>query len=187
MSRRLQRVVVLAVIIVLVLGLVASLADANTSPIQFGRIQYDSPGSDNGTNASLNGEYFVVKNYTGTRRAMHGWTVRDAANHVYTFSSTFVIGANSDQNGIAPEVTLGSVVIDLRHAFLLVGQEVKSHTFKPRVVSLGVRENVVKLVLNPVLESRVPPTTRATIDSVQKRLFDGVLRFIDSTGAFVSQ
>ena len=101
--------------------------------------------------------------------------------------ATFVIGANSDQNGVAPEVTLGSVVIDLRHAFLLVGQEVKTHTFKPRVVSLGVRENVVRLVLNPVLESRVPPATRAAIDSVQKRLFDGALRFVDSTGAFVSQ
>lgn len=101
--------------------------------------------------------------------------------------STFVIGANSDQNGVAPEVTVGSVVIDLRHAFLLVGQEVKAHTFKPRVVSLGVRENVVRLVLNPLLESRIPAATRATIDSVQKRLFDGALRFVDSTGAFVSQ
>ena len=101
--------------------------------------------------------------------------------------SAFVIGANADQNAIAPEVTLASVVIDLRHAFLLVGQEVKAGTFKPRVVSLGVRENVVKLVLNPVLESRIPATTRVAIDSVQKRLFDGVLRFVDSTGAFVSQ
>jgi basic membrane lipoprotein Med (substrate-binding protein (PBP1-ABC) superfamily) len=101
--------------------------------------------------------------------------------------STFVIGSNSDQNGVAPEVTLGSVVIDLRHAFLLVGQEVKARTFKPRVVSLGVRENVVRLVLNPVLESRVPPATRTAIDSVRKRLFDGTLRFVDSTGAFVSQ
>jgi basic membrane protein A and related proteins len=101
--------------------------------------------------------------------------------------SALVIGANSDQNGIAPEVTLGSVVIDLRHAFLLVGQEVKSGAFKPHVVSLGVRENVVKLVLNPVLASRIPPHTRVVIDSVQKRLFDGLLRFVDSTGAFVNQ
>ena len=101
--------------------------------------------------------------------------------------STFVIGANSDQNGVAPEVTLGSVVIDLRHAFLLVGQEVKTRTFKPRVVSLGVRENVVRLVLNPVLESRIPSATRTAIDSVQKRLFDGALHFVDSTGAFVNQ
>ena len=101
--------------------------------------------------------------------------------------STFVIGANSDQNAVAPEVTLGSVVIDLRHAFLLVAQQVKTHTFEPRVVSLGVRENVVRLVLNPALESRVSPATRAVIDSVQRRLFDGSLRLNDSTGMPASQ
>ena len=95
MSGRINRLALLAVVVVTQIGVFGPAADATTQPVQFGRIQYDSPGSDNGTNASLNGEYFVVKNYTGTRRAMHGWTVRDAANHVYTFSSTFVIGANS--------------------------------------------------------------------------------------------
>ena len=101
--------------------------------------------------------------------------------------SAYVIGANADQNAVAPEVTLGSVVIDLRHAFLLVAREVKEQTFTPRVVSLGVRENVVRLVINPTLDARIPQTTRAVIDSVQKRLFAGSLRLVDSTGAFVSQ
>ena len=101
--------------------------------------------------------------------------------------SAFVIGANSDQNAVAPEVTLGSVVIDLRHAFLLVARQVKTHTFEPRVVSLGVRENVVRLVLNPALQPGVSPATRAVIDSVQRRLFDGSLRLIDSTGMPASQ
>lgn len=100
--------------------------------------------------------------------------------------STFVIGANADQNAVAPEVTLGSVVIDLRHAFLLVAQQVKTHTFVPRVVSLGIRENVVRLVLNPTLRASIPPPTRTAIDSVQRRLFDGSLRLVDSTGAVAS-
>ena len=59
--------------------------------------------------------------------------------------SAYVIGANADQNAIAPEVTIGSVVIDLRHAFLLVAAEVKARTFTSRVVSLGARGNVVRL------------------------------------------
>jgi basic membrane protein A len=101
--------------------------------------------------------------------------------------AAYVIGANADQNAIAPEVTLGSVVIDLRHAFLLVAQQVKAHAFVPRVVSLGVRENVVRLVLNPALQASIPPLTRAAIDSVQRRLFDGSLRLTDSTGMPVSQ
>lgn len=93
MSRRVQRFVVFAIIVVLVLGLLASLADATSPAIQFGRIQYDSPGSDTGSNASLNGEYFVVKNYGTTARPLHSFTVRDAQNHVYTFPSTFSLGA----------------------------------------------------------------------------------------------
>jgi basic membrane protein A and related proteins len=101
--------------------------------------------------------------------------------------STYVIGANADQNAVAPEVTLASVVIDLRHAFLLVAQEVKQHAFTPRVVSLGVRENVVRLVLNPVLQGKIPLSTRAAIDSVQRRLLDGSLTLVDSTGAVVSR
>lgn len=100
--------------------------------------------------------------------------------------TAYVIGANADQNAVAPEVTVGSVVIDLRHAFLLVAKDIKDHTFTPRVVSLGVKENVVRLVLNPVLESRIPAHTRTVMDSVEKRLFDGSLRLVDSTGAFVS-
>ena len=99
--------------------------------------------------------------------------------------STYVIGANADQNAVAPEVTLGSVVIDLRHAFLLVATEVKERRFTPRVVSLGIRENVVRLVLNPTLRSRISAPLQATIDSVQRRLFDGSLRIVDSTGAVV--
>ena len=102
-------------------------------------------------------------------------------------NAALVIGANADQNAIAPEVTLGSVVIDLRHAFLLVAEQVKAHTFVPRVVSLGVRENVVRLVLNPSLHATIPPSTRTAIDSVQRQLFDGSLQLVDSTGMPVTR
>lgn len=101
--------------------------------------------------------------------------------------SVYVIGANANQNNLAPEVTLGSVVIDLRHAFLLVAREVKEHRFVSRVISLGVRENVVRLIVNPVVERRIPASTRSAIDSVERRLLNGSLRFSDSTGAVVSQ
>jgi len=100
--------------------------------------------------------------------------------------SAYVIGANADQNNVAPDVTLGSVVIDLPHALLLVAREVKAGRFTPRVVSLGVHENVVRLVLNPTLASRIPDKTRAAIDSIQRRLLDGSLRLVDSTGAFAA-
>ena len=43
--------------------------------------------------------------------------------------SVYVIGSNSNQNGVAPDVTLGSVVIDLPHALLL------SHARSPPATS----------------------------------------------------
>ena len=62
------------------------------SPIQFGKIQYNSPGADRAANLSVNGEYVVIKNGGTTARSLTGWTVRDAQNHVYKFG-TFTLGA----------------------------------------------------------------------------------------------
>jgi basic membrane protein A and related proteins len=87
--------------------------------------------------------------------------------------SVYVIGSNSDQNGVAPEVTLGSVVIDLPLAFLTIAREVKAGTFKPRVVELGEDSHVVKLVLNATLRYRVPPSMLDRIDSLQTRMLAG--------------
>lgn len=84
-----------------------------------------------------------------------------------------VIGSNADQNGIAPDVTLASVVIDLPLAFLTVTRTIRDGTFAPRVIPLGSASRVVKLVLNPTLERSVPPATIAAIDSVQSGIIDG--------------
>jgi basic membrane lipoprotein Med (substrate-binding protein (PBP1-ABC) superfamily) len=91
-------------------------------------------------------------------------------------TGVYVIGSNSDQNGVAPEVTLGSVVIDLPHALLLVAREVKERRFTPRVVPMGMDQNVVRLVVNPVMQARVPAATRAALDSVERLLRAGTFQ-----------
>src|SRR3954464_77834 len=53
-----------------------------------------------------------------------------------------IIGSNSNQNSIAPEVTIGSVAIDLPHAFITVAREVQEGRFKARVIRLGTSSNV---------------------------------------------
>jgi basic membrane protein A and related proteins len=85
----------------------------------------------------------------------------------------YVVGSNTNQNGVAPDVTLGSVVIDLPRAFLTIARRVKDGTFTPGVISLGEADDVVTLVLNPTLESRVPPATRSRIDSLQRKMLAG--------------
>ncbi len=84
-----------------------------------------------------------------------------------------VVGSNSNQNGVAPEITIGSVVIDLPHAFITVAREVKEGRFKPRTITLGSASDVVSLVINPVLQSKVPPAMLHAVDSVRAEMKAG--------------
>ena len=88
-------------------------------------------------------------------------------------SNAYVIGSNSNQNDIAPEVTLGSVAIDLPHAFLTIARRVHDHTFTPGLITLGMQQRVVDLVLNPRLTSRIPPATRGAVDSTRAMMLSG--------------
>jgi basic membrane lipoprotein Med (substrate-binding protein (PBP1-ABC) superfamily) len=84
-----------------------------------------------------------------------------------------VFGSNADQNSVAPKVTLGSVVIDLPKAFLIVAREVHDGKFSGRLIRLGAEEDVVRLALNPVLESSIPASIRSKIDSLHQRIVAG--------------
>ena len=84
-----------------------------------------------------------------------------------------VVGSNANQNGVAPEITIGSVVIDLPHAFITVAREVKEGTFKPRVIKLGTSSDVVSLVLNPAMLSHIPIATQRAVDSIRTEMHNG--------------
>jgi basic membrane protein A and related proteins len=92
-----------------------------------------------------------------------------------------VFGSNSNQNTVAPEITVASVVIDLPHAFLTVAREVKARTFKPRIIRLGSESEVVTLVINPAFQSRISASVMQHVDSVRAELRAG--RFIAASGS----
>jgi basic membrane protein A and related proteins len=85
----------------------------------------------------------------------------------------WVIGSNSDQNNVAPAVTLASVVIDLPHALFMIGQQVRDGLFTPAVITLGAQQQVIKLVLNPALGPQIPGAARVAVDSVGAILMTG--------------
>lgn len=68
-------------------ALVAAPAQASTPSVTFTRVYVNSPGSDNRSEASLNAEWVRLRNNTSKTVQLKGWTVRDKAGHVYTFSS----------------------------------------------------------------------------------------------------
>lgn len=87
--------------------------------------------------------------------------------------NAFIIGSNADQNAVAPEVTLGSVVIDLPRAFMVVAREVEGGQFKPRVVKLDMRLDVVRWTVNTALAAKIPATAAHAVDSVSAAMRAG--------------
>ena len=92
---------------------------------------------------------------------------------VIVHPGVYVIGSNSNQNDVAPTVTLGSVVIDLPHAYLLVARSVKEHGVTGKRFDLGLRDDVLRLELNPALTARIPAALRARIDSTRAAILAG--------------
>ncbi len=91
----------------------------------------------------------------------------------------YAFGANANQNPVAPDVILGSVVIDLPKAFMMIGREVQSGTFVGRVINMGVKDGVIHLVMNPQLASLVPARVIAQSDSVGAMLKAGTFHALD--------
>lgn len=84
----------------------------------------------------------------------------------------WIVGSNADQNALAPQVTLGSVVIDIPHAFLLLAREVRDSSFSGRVVRFTTASDVVRWVPNPAV-APLPAALVARIDSVREEFAAG--------------
>jgi lamin tail-like protein len=63
--------------------------------VLFTKAQYNSPGTDTGSNANLNGEWVRLTNKTTRTINLKGWTVRDRSAHVYTFTTAYYLGARA--------------------------------------------------------------------------------------------
>jgi basic membrane protein A and related proteins len=90
-------------------------------------------------------------------------------------NGVYVFGANADQSSLAPDRVLGSAVIDLPHALLLVASEFRSGHFTPRAEAFGLRSGVVRYVPNPRLDSLVPKNLSARVQAAADSIADGTL------------
>jgi basic membrane lipoprotein Med (substrate-binding protein (PBP1-ABC) superfamily) len=77
----------------------------------------------------------------------------------------FAFGAIRNQNDIAPDVVLASAVTLTPEAFLRIAKEVKEHRFHPGMIEFGMKDGMVKVVINPRLAPRIPA---ATIERVRQ-------------------
>ncbi|MEW1688761.1 lamin tail domain-containing protein [Streptomyces sp. NPDC091265] len=59
---------------------------APRSAVVLGAVQYNSPGRDNGSNRSLNGEWVTVTNTSRHTVNLRGWTLSDESHRSYRFN-----------------------------------------------------------------------------------------------------
>jgi len=93
----------------------------------------------------------------------------------------YIFGSNADQSALAPERVVGSAVIDVPHALLLVATEVKSGSFRPRVEALGLASGVIRYQANPALSSLVSPDLTARVKAAADSIAAGSLRPVPDT------
>jgi basic membrane protein A and related proteins len=87
----------------------------------------------------------------------------------------YVFGSNADQSALAPDRVVGSAVIDLPRAFLLVAREVKTGKFTPKVEAFGLASGVIRYVPNPRLDTLVPTQLRARVKAAADSISRGTL------------
>lgn len=93
----------------------------------------------------------------------------------------YAFGANADQASLIPDRVLGSAVIDLPRAFLMVAREVKEGRFTPRVESFGLESGVIRYQANPALAAAVPPELAARLESARDSIIAGTLDPVQTT------
>ena len=88
MMRRLaaRGLVVAAATAVASVGTVAP-AEAATRKVKIVYVQYDSPGSDRGSNASLNAEWVTIQNVGRRSKEITGFTLTDETGYTYTLKT----------------------------------------------------------------------------------------------------
>ena len=93
-----------------------------------------------------------------------------AGNPVYVF------GSNRDQNSVAPELTLGSAVIDMPKAFEDIAASVADNTFKPEFVELNLKNGAIAVVWNDALKAKIPADALKKIDAAAAQIKAGTLK-----------
>lgn len=83
--RRLSVPLAAALAVPLAVPLAAAPAEAAAPAVRIVKVVYDSPGKDDRSNRSLNGEYVVLRNTTKKAITLTRWILRDETGYKYRF------------------------------------------------------------------------------------------------------
>ena len=87
-----------------------------------------------------------------------------------------VFGSNRDQNGVAPDITLGSAIIDMPRAFSEVVADVKDGKFKAEFRELNLGNEDIAVLWNDKLKNKIPGELLKKIDAAAADIKSGKLK-----------
>ena len=87
----------------------------------------------------------------------------------------WAFGMNSDQNAVAPDVIVGSAVIDYTGMFLQTAQAWRDGTLSGRPVYSGLATGTVDFVPNPAQEGLIPAEVLQMIEAARREIVAGTL------------
>lgn len=97
-------------------------------------------------------------------------------------SRIYAFGASRNQNDVVPEVVIASAVTAIPDAFVKIATEVKGGDFHPGMIEFGMKDGMVRVILNPRLAARIPPAVRARVERAEHQLEQGVAMTAISLG-----
>ncbi len=82
------------------------------------RVYFDSPGSDTGSNTSLNAEWIKLRNRCSTSKSLSGWRIKDKAGHTYPFGTYTLAGGayvkvHTGRHQLGGQPVLGAALVHL--------------------------------------------------------------------------
>jgi basic membrane lipoprotein Med (substrate-binding protein (PBP1-ABC) superfamily) len=87
----------------------------------------------------------------------------------------WALGMNSNQNEVAPEVTLGSAVIRIPQSFLETARAWQAGTLGGAPLFAGARDDVIDFVVNPALVDQISPDLLVQVREARDRIRSGDL------------
>lgn len=88
----------------------------------------------------------------------------------------YAMGMNRDQNAVAPDVILGSAVIEIPAAFLDVARSFVAGTLGDDPIYAGADRELIRFVPNPEMESMIPPELLRRVDEARQAIRAGTLQ-----------
>jgi basic membrane lipoprotein Med (substrate-binding protein (PBP1-ABC) superfamily) len=138
-------------------------------PVYVGNFEDQNAGKEAAKSLIAQGADILIHNADQAGKGMFD-AAKEAGGKVLVF------GTNRDQNAVAPDVTLGSAVIEMPRAFVQIAKAVQDKSFKAQFYTLDLKNGDISVHWNAALKNKIPPALMKKIEAAQAQIKSGKLK-----------